>query len=71
VTTWEDDELTVEDLARLRRRSIVRRVIVILVVIAMVATLVVPLVVRVVRTPAEPEGIVAIRPTIARDRMTV
>jgi hypothetical protein len=71
VTIWDDDELTAEDLARLHRRSIARRVIVILVVIAMVATLIVPVIVRVVRTPAEPKGIVAIRLPIPRDRMTV
>lgn len=68
---WDDDQLTAEELARLRRRTILRRLIVILVVVAMVATLVVPVVVRVVRTPAEPEGVVAFRAPPAADRMTV
>jgi hypothetical protein len=55
-----EDELSAEELARLRRRVVVRRVVVLLVVVAMVATLVVPVIVRVVRAPAEPDRIVAV-----------
>lgn len=55
-----EDEPTAEELARLRRRDVTRRVVVLLVVVAMVATLVVPVIVRVVRAPPEPERIVAV-----------
>lgn len=55
-----EDEPTAQELARLRRRELTRRLIVIAVVVAMIATLVVPVIVRVVRTPREPERIVAV-----------
>jgi hypothetical protein len=54
-----EDELSTEELARLRRRDVTRRLVVLLVVVAMIATLVVPVIVRVVRAPPEPERIVA------------
>ena len=69
--TFYDDELTPEELAAIRRRTFVRRVIVIVVVIAMIATLVVPVIVRVVRQPTEPEGILAVQPLAASNRMIV
>ena len=66
-----DDEFTSEELAALRRRTLVRRVIVIVVVIAMVVTLVVPLIIRVVRQPDEPGGVVAVHAPNASNRMAI
>ncbi len=66
-----DIEPTVEELARLRRKATVRKVIVILVVVAMIAALLVPVIVRVVRVPPEPEGILAAHTTIASRRMSL
>jgi len=66
-----DIEPTVEELARLRRKATVRKVIVILVVVAMIAALLVPVIVRVVRAPPEPEGILAAQTPIASRRMSL
>ena len=66
-----EEELSEEEKARLRRRSLIRKVIVIIVVVVMVVTLVVPLIVRVVRAPSEPDGIVAIHAPSASRRMSV
>ncbi len=66
-----DIEPTVEELARLRRKATVKKVIVILVVVAMIAALLVPVIVRVVRVPPEPEGILAAQTTIASRRMSL
>lgn len=66
-----EDEPTAEELARLRRRDVTRRVVVLLVVVAMIATLVVPVIVRVVRTPAEPDRIVAVYALSESRRMWV
>jgi len=66
---WDpyEEELTDEEVARLERRSRVRKLVVILVVVAMIATLVVPLIVRRVTTPREPDGIVAVHaPSVSR-----
>lgn len=68
---WHEEELTDEELARQRRRTLIRSAIVIAVVVAMVATLVVPVIVRVVRTPREPEPIVTTPGPMASDRMIV
>jgi len=65
-----DIEPTIEELARLRRRATVRKVIVILVVVAMIAALLVPVIVRVVRAPPEPETILAAQTPIASRRMS-
>ncbi len=66
-----DIEPTVEELARLRRKATVRKVIVILVVVAMIAALLVPVIVRVVRVPPEPEGILAAHTPIASRRISL
>ncbi len=66
-----EDELSEEGEARLRRRSFIRKVIVIIVVVVMVVTLVVPLIVRVVRAPSEPDGIVAVHAPAGSRRMTL
>ncbi len=66
-----EDELSPEELARRRRRVVTRRVVVLLVVVAMVATLVVPVIVRVVRAPPEPDHIVAIHGPSESRRMYV
>jgi hypothetical protein len=66
-----EDELSEEEEARLRRRSFTRKVIVIIVVVVMVVTLVVPLIVRVVRAPSEPDGIVAVHTPSGSRRMTL
>ena len=66
-----DIEPTVEELARLRRKATVRKVIVILVVVAMIAALLVPVIVRVVRVPPEPERILAAQTPIASRRMSL
>lgn len=66
-----EDEPTVEELARLHRRAAVRKVIVILVVVAMIAALTVPIIVRVVRAPPEPERILAAQTPFASRRMSV
>jgi len=72
---WDDlayeEEMTEEELARLQRRSLVRRVVVIAVVVAMIATLVVPLIVRTVTTPSEPDGVVAVHAPFVSRRMMV
>jgi len=65
-----DIEPTVEELARLRKKATIRKVIVILVVVAMIAALLVPVIVRVVRVPPEPEGILAAQTPIASRRMS-
>ena len=65
-----DIEPTIEELARLRRRATVRKVIVILAVVAMIAALLVPVIVRVVRAPPEPETILAAQTPIASRRMS-
>ncbi len=65
-----DIEPTIEELARLRRKATVRKVIVILVVVAMIAALLVPVIVRVVRAPPEPERILAAQTPIASRRMS-
>ncbi len=56
-----DEELTPEEIAQLRRRRFVRAAIVIAIVVAMVATLLFPIIVRIVRTPPEPETVIAMR----------
>ncbi len=66
-----DIEPTVEELARLRRKATVKKVIVILVVVAMIAALLVPVIVRVVRVPPEPEGILAAHTPIASRRISL
>ncbi len=66
-----DIEPTVEELARLRRKATVRKVIVILVVVAMIAALLVPVIVRVVRVPPESEGILAAQTPIASRRISL
>ncbi len=66
-----EEEPTAEELAGLRRRAVVRRVIVIAVVVAMIAALVVPVIVRVVRAPSEPDGILAAQVLIPSRRMAV
>ena len=66
----EPEEVSQEELARLRRRTTIRRVIVIVVVVAMIATLSVPIIVRVVRAPSEPDGILAAQTQIASRRMS-
>ena len=66
-----DEEPTAEELARLRRKALIRRVIVIAVVVAMIATLVVPIILRVVRAPSEPDGILAAQALIPSRRMTI
>ncbi len=66
----DSDELGPEELARLRRKALIKRVIVVAVVIAMIAALLVPIIVRVVRAPSEPEGILADQAPIASRRMS-
>lgn len=66
-----EEELSEEEKARLRRRSLIRKVIVIIVVVVMVVTLVVPLIVRVVRAPSEPDGIVAVHAPSGSRRMSI
>jgi cytochrome c-type biogenesis protein CcmH/NrfG len=63
-----NEEPTVEELARARRRTAVRRMIVVIVVVAIIATLLVPVIVR-VRAPDEPGGIIAAHAPIASRRM--
>ncbi len=65
----DPDEPGPEEIARLQRRTFVRRMIVIVVVIAMIATLLVPIIVRVVRAPSEPDGILAVQTLIASRRI--
>ena len=67
----DEEELTPDEIARQHRRALIRRVIVIIVVIAMIATLLVPVIVRVVRAPSEPDGILATQASFASRRMTV
>jgi hypothetical protein len=66
-----DDERTAEELARLRRRDRIRRLVVIIVVVAMIVALVVPLIVRTVRRPSAPDGIVALHAPVESRRMIV
>ncbi|MEN8233334.1 MAG: hypothetical protein ABFR89_00240 [Actinomycetota bacterium] len=54
-----DDDLTPEELEQIRRRRLVRAAIVIAVVVAMVATLLFPVIVRIVRSPREPDTVLA------------
>ena len=56
-----DEELTPQELEQIRRRSVIRAVIVVAVVLAMVATLLFPVIVRIVRTPTEPDTVIAMR----------
>jgi len=66
----DPEEPSPEELARIRRRTLIKRAIVVLVVIAMIATLLVPIIVRVVRAPSEPDGILADTAPIASRRMS-
>ena len=66
----DPDELGPEELARLHRKTVIKRMIVVVVVIAMIATLLVPIIVRVVRAPSEPESILADQAPIASRRMS-
>jgi hypothetical protein len=65
-----DDDLTPEELERLRRRRIVRSVIVVAVVAAMIATLLFPVIVRVVRPARSPDVIIAIHAEASWRRMS-
>ena len=56
-----DDELTPEEIERLRRRRFVRAVIVVAVVLAMVATLLFPVIIRFVQEPREPDTVIAMQ----------
>lgn len=56
-----DEDLTPEELEQLRRRHIIRAAVVIAVVVAMVATLLFPVLIRIVRTPTEPDTVIAMR----------
>jgi uncharacterized membrane protein YadS len=67
----DEEELTIEEMARLRRRASIRRAIVIVVVVAMIAALLIPVIVRVVRVPREPDGILAIYTPFESRRMSV
>ena len=55
-----EEDFTPEELADRQRKERIRRAIIILVVVAMIATLLVPVIVRVVRVPPEPERIIAL-----------
>lgn len=54
-----DDELTPEEIERIRRRHLIRTAIVVAVVVAMIATLLFPVIVRVVRSPYPPDTVIA------------
>ena len=66
----DPDEPGPEEIARLQRKAFTRRMIVIVVVVAMIATLLIPIIVRVVRAPSEPDGILADQAPIASRRMS-
>jgi hypothetical protein len=63
------EELTPEELERIRRRRFVRALIVIAVVVAMIATILVPVIIRVVRSPRPPDTVIALHAEAVWRRM--